>query len=354
MGSIQTTFKPKNLAKRLLASLPKRAKEVLESRYGLGKDVERQTLEAIGRRYGITRERVRQIEEYGLQTIRKSEDYTAAEAELAELEASIAALGSIVSEEEILERFGKDTGTRNSIHFLLVLGETFFKCKEDDHFCHRWHVDRDLADRIHDSIKRLYESLDDDDLLAEADLLNRFLDYLKEVNEEHKNEEVLKRWLSLSKRIGVNPLGEWGKSSSPNISVKGIRDYAYLIIRRHGSPIHFREVANAISKTFGKRAHIATTHNELIKDPRFVLVGRGLYALTEWGYSAGVVKDVIRRVIEKNGPLTKEDVVDRVLKERYVKTNTILVNLQDPRSFTRLPDGRYDFAKAPEPKVKVK
>jgi hypothetical protein len=92
---------------------------------------------------------------------------------------------------------------------------------------------------------------------------------------------------------------------------------------------------------FNKKAHVATTHNELIKDPRFVLVGRGLYALAEWGYAPGIVRDVIAQVIEKNGPLTKEEIVDKVLKERYVKENTIIVNLQNPKYFRRDKDGKY-------------
>ncbi len=123
-----------------------------------------------------------------------------------------------------------------------------------------------------------------------------------------------------------------------------MRDYAYLVIRRHGSPIHFREVAEQISKLFGKKAHIATTHNELIKDPRFVLVGRGLYALSDWGYMSGVVRDVINNIINKNGPLTKDEIIEKVLKERYVKENTILVNLQNPKFFKKDVKGRYDIA----------
>ena len=95
---------------------------------------------------------------------------------------------------------------------------------------------------------------------------------------------------------------------------------------------------------FAATAHVATTHNELIKDPRFVLVGRGLYALSEWGYMSGVVKDVIRNVIEKNGPLTKKEVIEKVLKERYVKENTILVNLQNPKYFKKDKEGKYSIA----------
>ena len=139
------------------------------------------------------------------------------------------------------------------------------------------------------------------------------------------------------------PLGEWGKSDSQNVKTKGIRDYAYLAMRKHGSPIHFRDIAKLIEKLFNKKAHIATTHNELIKDKRFVLVGRGLYALTEWGYASGVVREVIKKMIEKHGPLTKEEIIQRVMKERYVKENTILVNLQNSKFFKKDKDGKYSL-----------
>jgi hypothetical protein len=108
--------------------------------------------------------------------------------------------------------------------------------------------------------------------------------------------------------------------------------------------MHFREVAEAIKELFGHEAHVATTHNELIKDPRFVLVGRGLYALSEWGYSTGVVKDVLRQILETDGPLSREEIIDKVRKERYVKDNTILVNLQDVNLFKRLANGQYTVA----------
>ena len=148
----------------------------------------------------------------------------------------------------------------------------------------------------------------------------------------------------ISKRIGKNPLGEWGRMDSSHVRIKNTRDFAYLTLKRHGSPMHFKEVAQGIEKLFGRETHPATTHNELIKDSRFVLVGRGLYALKEWGYEPGVVRDVIKGIIEREGPLSREDIVDRVKRERYVKDATIAVNLQST-AFTRLPDGRYMIAK---------
>ena len=156
-----------------------------------------------------------------------------------------------------------------------------------------------------------------------------------------KKKTLSWRWLSISKTIGKNPLGEWGLVSSPNIHAKGIRDYAFLVLRKHGSPIHFREVAKQIEKLFGKKAHVATTHNELIKDPRFVLVGRGLYALAQWGYMSGVVKDVIRKILEKNGPLTKSEVVDKVLKEMLRQRKYYCCQFAESEDFTKDKEGRY-------------
>jgi len=258
-----------------LSILAKRSQDVLVSRYGLGSKATKLTLDAIGKKYHITRERVRQIENHSLVTR------------------------------------------------------------------HRWHVDAALSDKIKTALRKLYAKLSDDELVFESDLINSFLEEVKDLNEKYKNDEVIKRWLSLSRQIGKNPLGEWGRFSSSNVNAKGMRDFAFLVIRKHGSPIHFKDVAKAITQYFNKKAHVATTHNELIKDPRFVLVGRGLYALSEWGYMSGVVKDVIKKILEKEGPLPKEKIIEKALKERYVKENTILVNLQNPKYFKKDSSNRY-------------
>lgn len=336
-------FKPKNVTKKLLAELPDRAREVLIQRYGLGNDSEHATLEAIGKEYGITRERVRQIENYGLAAIRKSGAYASEKGAFEELFKAIDDMGGIVAEEEFLRASAKDASTQNHIHFLLVVGEQFAKEKETDEFKHRWHIDKELAETVHESLRKMYEQLSDEDLIPESEMVSSFLREIQHLNERYKDEEVIRRWLSLSKKIGKNPLGEWGKSESPNVRAKGMRDFAYLVIKRHGSPMHFREVAETITKLFNRKAHEATCHNELIKDSRFVLVGRGIYALQEWGYASGVVKDVIVDILKHSGPLTRDEIIDKVRKERYVKDNTIIVNLQDTKSFSKDSAGRYSL-----------
>ncbi len=311
------------------------------SRFGLGKSTECLTLEAIGEKYGITRERVRQIENHALSAIRKAKVYGEEKQAFLEIEKVIHDMGGIIVEQDLLDAVSHDLAVQNCINFLLVLGHPFKRFKEDDDFRHRWFVDDQLANQVHESLKKVYKALKEEDILSEQDMIRIFVEHIKDMPEKYKSDEVIKRWLSVSKLIGRNPLGEWGKSQSPNIRTKGMRDYAFLVIRRHGSPIHFRDVAKAITETFGKKAHIATTHNELIKDPRFVLVGRGLYALAEWGYMSGVVKDVIKKLIEKHGPMTKDEIIEKVMKERYVKENTILVNLSNSKAFKRGKDGKY-------------
>ncbi|MEK7080809.1 MAG: winged helix-turn-helix domain-containing protein, partial [Patescibacteria group bacterium] len=245
---------------------------------------------------------------------------------------------------ELLPYISKDQATQNHINFFLMLGDAFKKHREDEHFHARWSVDDAMTDKIHDSLKKLYATLKDEDLIPETEMIKKFFDQMKDVSEQYRDEEIARRWLSMSKTIAKNPLGEWGKASSPNIRTRGVKDYAFLVMKRHGSPMHFKEVTDAISKTFGKKTHYATCHNELIKDPRFVLVGRGMYALAEWGYKAGIAREVIQDILKKEGPLSKDDVVKRVMKERYFKKNTILVNLANPKYFKKNKNGLYTIA----------
>lgn len=338
-------IKVKDITKRLLDELPKRSQDILTKRYGLGKVAKRETLEGIGKEYKITRERVRQIESFALNLIKKSKAYAASQPTFIQLKKIVDDFGGVVHEQLFLEAQAKDRPTQNQIHFLLVVSDAFTKLREDEDFHHQWTTDEELATRVHQSLKNLCSNFSEGDLVSEPELVEKFLKELKNLSNEPKVNQFAEKWLSISKSLAKNPLGEWGLASSPNIRMRGIRDYAYLVLRKAEKPLHFSEVAKQIQKTFGREAHPATCHNELIKDNRFVLVGRGLYALTEWGYSKGTVIEVIQKLIKEKGPLTRQDVVDLVLKQRQVKLNTIIVNLQNPKYFKKNADGRFSLAK---------
>ncbi len=334
------TFKPKKVTRALLTVLPERAQDILKMRFGLESD-KGLTLEAIGKKYQITRERVRQIEDFSLKTIRRSSVMNESAEIFSELQSAMEQYGGIVHEQEFLNHLSGERMTQNNIHFLLVLGDAFSKVKEGDSFYHHWTTDPELAEGVRGSLKNLCTQLSEDQLLSEQEIIDTFLKNLYETLSPEQAKAHAKRYLMLSKEIGKSPIGDWGLTSSPNVYVRGIRDYAYLIMRKHGSPMHFTEVAKAIQQNFGRKANSATCHNELIKDGRFILVGRGIYALSEWGYIKGVVRDVIRQIIKDNGPLSKEEILSKVMKERYVKENTVMVNIKNRRYFKQDKQGRY-------------
>ncbi len=338
------SFNPEKISKSFLGVLPERSRSVLKKRFGLDDNIPKMTLEAIGKSYKITRERVRQIENAALGAIRRSNVFVNHKNVFEELRNFMHEFGGIVHEQDFLDHLSKDKDLQNHVTFFLVLGEEFKKLKEDEDFKHRWSLGEEVSEKVEDSLRSLYKSLSEEDLISESEMIIKLFDHLKHIAKEARDEELARRWLSLSKKIDKNSLGEWGIAHSPNIKTRGIRDLAYLVLRQHGSPMHFGEVAKAINKIFGKNANIATCHNELIKDKRFVLVGRGLYALSKWGYARGNVRDIVHAIIEKDGQQTKEEILRKVLRERYVKENTVLVNLQNSRYFKKDKDGRYSIA----------
>ena len=340
------TFKPKEVSKRLTDLLPERSKDVIVSRYGLSGKKGSETLDAIGKRYGITRERVRQIENHAIKLIQDSPVLAKETGALQGLESSIRELGAVLPEHSILSEFATDPETKNHLYFLMVVGKPFTSRKEDENFKARWFVDENVAKAVEDALKTVHTSIKPTDVVTEDKLVDHVLSCMSRVNVKYKNKETAKRWIELSNCLMRNPLGEWGRNTAPGIKLKNIRDHAYVVMKRHGSPMHFREVAKAIEKTFGKKAHQATTHNELIKDSeRFVLVGRGLYALKEWGYRAGHVIDIIKHNLKEHGAMTQDEILKAVSKERHVKRNTILVNLQNNPAIQKQKDGKYALAK---------
>ena len=343
MSKVSTNFKPKAVTKKLLKGLQDRAVDVIVNRFGLEGEGDKMTLESIGQKYGITRERVRQIENFALNSIKKSEFYHEAEDLFTELRNLMAALGGIVAEHELLNTVSKDKVTQNQATFYLTLGDEFTDHKEDAKYHKRWVLESAVAERVHKALDDIHAGLAENDLISHNEMINKIMchDGICEIDTHEINPETAHRWLKISKAVSQNKLGEWGRASSPNIKTRGVKDYAYLVMRQHGSPMHFREVSAGIEKTFGKKTHIATCHNELIKDDRFVLIGRGVYALKEWGYKGGVVREVIEDILKKEGPMTKEDIIDKVMKERYLKKNTILVNLMNPKYFTKTKTGEY-------------
>lgn len=340
---VKTTKDFEDAAKSLLKQLSGRSREVVERRFGIGTKTKKQTLEAIGKPYKITRERVRQIEAAALNKIRSNALSSRASILFDILKREIDQRGHMWREEHLLSEFTNEAKKQNYIQFFLALGESFQRIGGDAAFYHHWITDREETNEAHKALGSFLNKLGDE-LLSKNEIADQFRHHTESVLNRTLEQDAIFAWLGISKMIDSNQFGEWGLSTSPLIRPRGMRDYAYLVLKKHGSPLHFREVAHSIEQSTGRKTHVQTVHNELIKDDRFILVGRGLYALAGWGYQPGIVRDVIQSLLKNHGPLSREELVKKVQKERHVKENTILINLQNKSFFKKLPDGRFDVA----------
>jgi len=328
----------------LIKDLPQRQKDIVEQRFGL-EDEERKTLEAIGQVYGITRERVRQIEEDGFSQIRpKLEKYQEV---FQYFEGEIEKFGGLRKEDILLNSLA-GSKFQNQVFFLLILGEKFQRFAENKVFHSLWAINQNSFNFAKEVLDFLSKKL------LEINQPLSFANLLKKANLQFKSltSRSLQSYLEISKRIQPGIEGNYGLKDWPEINPRGVRDRAYLVFKKEKRPLHFAQVTRLINNSKFEKisqppALIQTVHNELIKDQRFVLVGRGLYALGEWGYQPGVVKDVISMILqEEKKPLTKEEIIDRVLKQRIVKVNTILLNLGH---FPKTANGKYRFPGGKKP-----
>jgi len=313
------------ICKDLISDLQEREKEVILRRFGLeGK--ERETLQSIGDSFGITRERVRQIENLALNKIKtKIKNYRKVFEKFFDY---FEKFGKVRKEETLLKELGGKE--KNEIFFLLNLDKRFLRFNQNENFYSLWTTDLKSLEEVKDLIFSICKKFE-----REKKLMS-----LKELSLEFKiKENLLEGFLEISKKIGKNKNGFYGLVEWPEINPKRLSDKAYLVFKELKRPLHFTEVSKMI-----KGSNLKSVHNELIRDERFVLIGRGIYALREWGYFPGEVKDVIFKFLKEEGPLTKEEILERVKKQRIVKESTVSINLA--KYFVKDEKGRYKIKTA--------
>ncbi|MDR3642981.1 MAG: sigma factor-like helix-turn-helix DNA-binding protein [Candidatus Doudnabacteria bacterium] len=339
-------FRPAETVKAILSDLKERDKKILIDRYGL-EGAEAKTLAAIGQEQNLTRERVRQIEKDLLRSLRKASlqkrDFIENKDFLLGI---IAEHGRIIAEENLLLHLNiQDQKEKNALVFILHLIE------ELDHF-------------IHDNYKKSWvtvlfsQNLLNDFVRESKDIISKqtgpvpadeFLAHFKETQfyaqyREQLTDKIILNYLELTVEIEKNVFGHWGLSLWKEVKPKDVGDKAYLVMKHHKQPEHYSAITEMINKAKfdGRQAYKETVHNELIKDNRFILIGRGIYALSEWGYKPGVVSDVIVEILKQSAqPISKDKIIEEVLKRRMVKKNTILVGLSNKKLFKKLGKNSY-------------
>jgi predicted Zn-ribbon and HTH transcriptional regulator len=318
-----------------------REREIIARRFGLFD--RRETLEQIGELLGITRERVRQLEKAVVTRLKASAERDLPNIKTVEsvLGAHLAQMGKVARISELSQRLSPTNAKTDQaqVAFLANLSPGIAVIDDNDHFFHSvglasQHTEKAIREQVGKIIDAITEIGEPTDIKKVAERVG---------NSDVKHTEAL---ASISKGV-ANLNGRWGLIKWPMVNPKNIRDKIYVILHENKKPMHFNEIAEAIKGSDLKRKDVTTQaiHNELIKDPRFVLIGRGIYALKEWGFKKGTVSDVIAEVLRKEGgPLHRDEIVRRVLKSRHVKETTILLNLQSKPQFKRVAKATYTLA----------
>ncbi len=329
---VNMIYNYQDITEEMLLGLKPRTREVLVRRFGL-ETGERETLQAIGEDHGITRERIRQIEEAGLNQVKPQKNQFDPVFDFFGNQLQVA--GGVRKEDRYLSILGPDF-QKNYIFFLLVLEDKFERLKESDLFYTLWTNNPSLLRAAQEAVDYLASKLEKKGRPVEDGELERTLEI---------EPNFLFGILSISKKVSRGPQGLWGLSDWSTINPRGTKDRSYIVLKERKEPLHFRDIARIINegRIFPDKVNIhpQTVHNELIKHDEFVLVGRGTYALREWGYEPGTVQEVIARILRKKGPMDREQLVEEVLKRRMVKKNTVLLNLRNGEEFAQDEQGRY-------------
>jgi hypothetical protein len=235
--------------------------------------------------------------------------------------------------------------SNNEARFIFAVAKKPLYCVDDDNFYSFWYLDNETLKKADGLISKAVKffATKKEDLISN----NKFTALLSEFSKSlGLKDSVAFNFLSISKKFAKNPFNDFGLSHWDEIVPKTARAKAYLVLKKHGKPLHYTEIATMINKVgFSKKtAYAQTIHNELIKDTKFVLVGRGMYALKEHGYVSGTAKEVLQKILKDNGPLHQEKILQLVSEQRFLKENTIMLNLQNRKNFKRMPDGKYNIA----------
>lgn len=316
-------------------------KNVVLGRFGIGR--KSASLAEIGRELKLSRERVRQIQAEALKKLSLGvvRDYKEFSDWVLE---KVEKYGGVVKKDETLKKiFDVDfDDDENYIHLFLKLIPGIVLVERDEDFHDSWMLAKLPKDEMAKVLKDWAKNLKNKKSPSKVEvLISEHPDHKKH------NTTILLALPKVSRELVETYEGTVGLATWPEVCPKTVRDKIYYVLKRYQKPLHFREIARTIEQEgFDKKKVVAATvHNELIADPRFVLIGRGIYALKEWGYVSGTVKDVIIDAMKKaDKSMEFADIYNVVSRQRMVRKNTVLINLQTQKDFKKLKNGRFVLA----------
>lgn len=335
------------LIENLLIVLNEKEKHIIERRFALHQ-TKKQTLEQIGQKFSVTRERIRQIEKNALKKLTRNAQNTNLRTLNEYAKTVIAKHAGIMTEEKltatILNSLKNISATEiNELKLALALDPDLEKISNTINYEPNWRL-KTIPFQLVKEVTQLGIKA----LQANGDVMSG-PDLAKEVStklSEKKSPEFIANTMEIDKRIKFTEKGI-GLKTWRHINPRTLRDKIKFIFDRESKPLHFVKIANLISDSgFDKKTvNTQAVHNELIRNDDFILIGRGIYALSKWGYKSGTVADVIEGILEGGKIMSREEIIKNVLKQRQVKTITIYLNLKNKSQFKRVGRDSYKLEK---------
>ena len=339
------------IVKFLASELSDRSKDIIFMRYGI-KDGKKHSFQEIGDNYGITRERVRQLEEISHKKMYKK--YQENDPEVIEFFEHIHSLieqkGGLMHEDKIIEELGLSQKERFPLKLILFLHNNLYRTSESLDFKLHWFTQEktskifnSVMKNIHRKVKPIHGVYTEEDMIGI--FLKEFSSVIKKNVSTHKtiSKDKSMYWLSTSKRINSNLLGEWGHIDCDEISLKNVNAKAALILRKNNGPMHFLDITKKICSLTGKKVNNATCHNELVRSDRFVLLGRGKYGLSSTVKYTSSLENMVEDIVRRENKISIKDLIKRVSMERDLKDATIVRFLFDKKKYLRNKEGLYSL-----------
>ncbi len=340
------SFSPSSTLYSLLVKIPTREAEMLQLRFGLGQN-EKHTLEAIGQKFGITRERVRQIEGAAIKKLSSFVPGTTVVALLDYTKDLLMREGGLVEMHTLLRGLLDAIGSKKEsdahyIELALVTSANITTVHNTIKFHPYFHLHTISEEMVARVTQLIIAGLKKDKKVRD---FNSLADMIKKEAGVSFEPLTMMQICRISKELKVTDNAEVGLFAWTHINPRNIHDKILYVLREGKKPLHFCDITQKITdRRFDeKRVHVQAVHNELIRNESFVLIGRGIYALKEWGYTPGTVNEVVTDILRTHGKLEREKIVEEVLKVREVKRITIMLNLKNKKLFERVGRNMYSL-----------
>jgi len=301
----------------LFLNLSDKEIEVIHSRFGLTR--KRKTLSTIGSIYGISRERVRQIEE---RAIKKIYSDFADNNQIQQIFYKVRLLAKKITPLDAIDNLSNIYINEGVVRLLLRIEKEDFCIFEDDNLIKSFLIQKKERSKIDKLLNKLIECLNYQKSYVP---IKEFVDHFN----------ICEEFILSIEKLEVNN-GSIVIRTNKNIFNISLRDRVKDVLEKYGKPMHIKDISEKsgikLSRILGRSGQLSGIIN----------VGKSIYALKEWGYIKGTTADIICYYLNNEGiPMHYLKIVRLIKKQKQYKTSTVYAALQNDDRIQNIDNSMY-------------